>query len=73
LKKVFFHDNTLHDGKPFTGIVFNEEGKIEIARALNDFGIHFCSCPWMEKWFAALRSETLNTESITNMQGGGSQ
>lgn len=39
-KKVVFHDITLRDGEQQASIVFRKEDKIEIARALDEVGVH---------------------------------
>ena len=38
--KVYLHDNTLRDGEQFPGVEFTKRDKIEIARALSEYGIH---------------------------------
>lgn len=38
--KVIIHDSTLRDGEQHPGIVFRKEDKIQIAKALDEYGVH---------------------------------
>src|SRR5512144_1399566 len=39
-KKVYLHDTTLRDGEQFPGVEFTKEDKIQIGKALSDYGVH---------------------------------
>jgi methanogen homocitrate synthase len=38
--KVVIHDSTLRDGEQHPGVVFRKEEKVQIARALDEYGVH---------------------------------
>jgi isopropylmalate/homocitrate/citramalate synthase len=38
--KVILHDSTLRDGEQHPGVVFRKEDKVQIAKALDEFGVH---------------------------------
>ena len=39
-KRVLIHDTTLRDGEQFPGVEFTKEDKIQIGKALSDYGVH---------------------------------
>lgn len=53
---IEFVDTTLRDGEQTPGVVFTPDEKLEIARALDDFGIH-----WVSVGFPAVSAEERET------------
>lgn len=61
---VEFYDNTLREGEQTPGAVFTPEEKLELARALDDFGV-----PWANVGFPAVSEEEF--QAVASITGAG--
>ena len=60
---VYFHDTTLRDGEQFPGVEFTKEDKLQIAKALDDYGVQRIEI------MPAVSPEDLETAAELNAMG----
>jgi len=68
---ISFLDTTLRDGSQGEGVTFSSEDKIKVAKALDDFGVHFIEGGWPGSnpkdiaFFKKIRRVSLKNAKIT--------
>ena len=71
MKKVKIYDTTLRDGMQAEGVSFSVEDKLQVAKKLDEFGIHYIeggypqSNPKEEEFFARIRDIKFSNAKIT--------
>ena len=71
MKQIFIYDTTLRDGSQTEGISYSLGDKIRIAKALDNFGIHFIEGGWPysnpkdESFFAYFAKKPLRFSRLT--------
>ncbi|MHC4855228.1 MAG: citramalate synthase, partial [Planctomycetota bacterium] len=70
MKKVKIYDTTLRDGMQAEGVSFSVEDKLQVAKKLDEFGIHYIeggypqSNPKEEEFFARIREIEFSNAKI---------